>query len=91
MILKFKFKPEYWERAGYGGANLFIKSLPPKVGYQNYGIGELPPATPGSNNVIITNKLLTYLISRKQVIILEEYIEDDTDTQQEGLFNSGDS
>jgi hypothetical protein len=90
MILKFKFKPDYWERSAFNGGNLFIKSF--NEGYQNYGIGELPKLRAGMTGTIITEKALSEMIKRKQVIILDEYIEDnDTNTKQEGLSDSGDS
>jgi ribosomal protein L15 len=93
MILKFKFKDAYWERAGFQGPNMFIKALPPKVGYQNFGIGKLPEPKPGQTFTVITDKMLSEMVRRKQVIILEEYVEDeyDTDQQSEGLSTEGDS
>lgn len=97
MILKFKFKPDYWERAAMKGPNLFIKSLPPKEGYQNFGIGELSNYKIDLSS-IITDKALQTLLARKQIIVLEEFVKEeennelnDTDNQQEGLPNTRDS
>jgi hypothetical protein len=91
MILKFKFKDDYWERAAYSGPNHFVKSLPPNKGYQNHGLGGLPKAKPGGKYTTLTDDFLNEMLRRKQVIILEEYIKDehDTDQQQEGLSDSG--
>ena len=93
MILEFKFKPDYWDRSGFKGPNYFIKSLPPKEGYQNFGIGKLPKVVAGQTGTVITNKALSEMLRRKQVIILEEYNEqlDDTDNKQEGFSTKGNS
>lgn len=91
MILKFKFREDYWERSAFQGPNLFIKSLPPKLGYQNYGIGPLPGIMRGETGTVITDKMLSELIRRKQVIIIEEYTDNDKNTEQEGLSDSGGS
>ena len=97
MILKFKFKPDYWDRAAMKGPNLFIKSLPPKEGYQNFGIGELSDYKIDLSSVV-TLKAVETLLARKQIVVLEEYKKEeenneinDTDTKQEGLHTTGDS
>ena len=94
MILKFRLKPEYWERAGLGGPNLFIKAISPKTGYQNFGIGELAKFKSAESS-ILSDAAVDTLYRRKQILILEEYTketeEDDTNNEQTGLLDSGDS
>jgi hypothetical protein len=94
MILKFKLKGDYADRVGLQGPNMFIKAIPPKTGYQNFDIGDLPKSAPGKTFTVYSDKFVDQLIRRKQIIVLEEYteeLEDDKNTEQEGLFDSGDS
>jgi hypothetical protein len=94
MILKFKFKPEYWDRAAMKGPNLFIKSMKFKDTYQNFGIGELKDYSSEQASTV-TEEALKGFMKRKAVVILEEFNENlednDKDRGQEELPFTGDS
>lgn len=82
MILKFKFKDDYWDRNAFAGANYFIKD-PTSGEYVNFGIGELRKfKSEGGSR--FSEKVIGELLRRRNIEVLEEY-EQDNDQQGELL------